>query len=444
MTDASTVATGGELKRALGVSGLTLFGLAYLVPLTIFTTYGIVTELTGGRVALAYVFTLAAMLFTALSYGRMVRAYPVSGSAYTYTQRSFGGHVGFLTGWSLLLDYLFLPMINYLVMGIYLNSQFPSVPIVVWALIGLVLVTVLNIVGITSIAQANTVIIAVQTVFIVVFAALAVRAIGGNDVSLLAPFTGDGSVEGLSVVFAGAAILCLSFLGFDAVSCMAEESRNPTVDIPKAVVLVTVGGGVLFIILASLAQLAHPETTFADPDSAAVDVMLTVGGSVLSSIFVAAYVAGCFGSALTSQASVSRILYVMGRDGVLPRPLAVVLPKYQTPAVAVLLVSFLSLGVLFVDLGQLASLISFGALVAFSSVNASVIKHYWIDAGERGQGAALKYLILPGVGLALSLWLWTSLSPDALKFGLGWLAVGLIYLVVLTRGFRRPPPQMES
>lgn len=81
--DALHLSSDLHLKRALGVTGLTMFGLAYLVPLTVFTTYGIVTEITGGRVAFAYVFTLAAMLFTALSYGRMVLAYPVSGSAYT-------------------------------------------------------------------------------------------------------------------------------------------------------------------------------------------------------------------------------------------------------------------------------------------------------------------------------------------------------------------------
>ena len=106
-TDQATVATGDvRLKRALGLPGLTLFGLAYLVPLTVFTTYGVVTELTGGRVALAYVFTLAAMLFTALSYGRMVEAFPVSGSAYTYTSKAFGPQAGFLSGWALMLDYV--------------------------------------------------------------------------------------------------------------------------------------------------------------------------------------------------------------------------------------------------------------------------------------------------------------------------------------------------
>ncbi|MCB0943951.1 MAG: amino acid permease, partial [Mycobacterium sp.] len=116
----------GHLKRALGLPSLVLFGLVYMVPLTVFTTYGIVTETTGGRLPLAYVVTLITMVFTALSYARMSAAIPVAGSAYTYTQRTFGAPVGFLAGWSLLLDYLFLPMLNYLVIGLYLNAALPA------------------------------------------------------------------------------------------------------------------------------------------------------------------------------------------------------------------------------------------------------------------------------------------------------------------------------
>ncbi|MDT5176260.1 MAG: putrescine importer, partial [Mycobacterium sp.] len=140
----------GHLKRALGVPALVLFGMVYMVPLTVYTTYGIVTQLTGGRLTVAYLVTLAAMVFTARSYARMSAAFPVAGSTYAYTQRTFGAPVGFLAGWSLLLDYLFLPMLNYLVIGIYLEAAIPAVPAWVFVLASIVLVTVLNIVGIVS------------------------------------------------------------------------------------------------------------------------------------------------------------------------------------------------------------------------------------------------------------------------------------------------------
>lgn len=439
---ASPPSSGVTLRRALGLPSLALFGLAYLVPLTVFTTYGIVTEETGGRVALAYCVTTVAMIFTALSYARMVRAYPVAGSAYTYAQKSFGGHVGFLAGWSLMLDYLFLPMINYLVIGIYMEAQFPSVPLWVWVLLAIALVTVLNVVGITSIARASSIVIAVQAVFIVVFVALALRQVGGAE-TVVNPFVGDGSLDGLGPVLAGAAILCLSFLGFDAVSTMAEEAKDARRDIPRAILLVTVGGGAMFVVLSSVAQMAHPATTFDDPDAAALDVMGAVAGSWLGTFFTAAYVAGCIGSALTSQASVSRIMYVMGRDGVLPRPLAHLAPRWRTPVVAIGLVSVVSLLATVLDLGLLASVVSFGALIAFSVVNLAVIKHYAIDEGRRTGADLVRYLVMPSIGFAMSVWLWTSLSGQSLTMGLSWLGIGIVYLAWLTRGFRRPPPEMD-
>src|ERR1700710_2250372 len=180
--------TEGHLKRVLGVPSLVLFGLVYMVPLTVFTTLGIVTQLTGGRLSVAYLVTLAAMVFTARSYARMSAAYPVAGSAYAYTQKSFGAPVGFLAGWSLLLDYLFLPMLNYLVIGIYMSAAIPAVPPWVWILISIVVVTVLNVVGIVSVARANFVLLAVQIVFILVFIVMAFVATSKlGSVNLMAP-----------------------------------------------------------------------------------------------------------------------------------------------------------------------------------------------------------------------------------------------------------------
>ncbi|MFN8058081.1 MAG: APC family permease [Vicinamibacterales bacterium] len=156
----------GELRRVLTLPALVLFGLVYMVPLTVFTTYGLVTVQTGGRLPTTYLITSVAMFVTALSYGAMVRAFPVAGSTFTYATSVFGPVVGFVAGWSLLLDYMFLPMINYLVIGLYLNAQLPSIAPWVFVLAGILAVTVLNVVGIDSIAKANLVIIAAQAIFI--------------------------------------------------------------------------------------------------------------------------------------------------------------------------------------------------------------------------------------------------------------------------------------
>ena len=449
-----------RLRRVLGLPGLVLFGLVYLVPLTVFTTYGLVSLQTGGRLPMAYCLTLVAMLFTAWSYAVMGKVFPAAGSAFSFASNTFGASIGFLAGWALLLDYLFLPMINYLVIAIYLNTEFPTVPLWAFILGCIVLVSVLNVVGIKSIARANFLVIAAQAIFIVVFFVLSFRLLAGaGPLDLWAPFTGghgygaagvDPAI-GLAPLLAGAAVLCLSFLGFDAVSTMAEEASNPTRDIPRAVMFVTLGGGLLFVILAYVANLVLPHPTclpaldsacgFAD--NASVDVMARAGGHFLSAFFVAAYCAGAFGSAFTSQASVSRILYTMGRVGMLPHAFGALSARYGTPVLAILVVSVLSLLAIWIDLGTLASMISFGALVAFSAVNLSVIKHHLVDQRRRTGHALLLYGVLPACGCALTAWLWTSLQAQSMIVGLAWLASGAVYLLIITRGLRRTPPAME-
>lgn len=435
----------GRLRRALGLPSLVLFGLVYMVPLTVFTTYGIVTQTTGGRLSVAYLVTLAAMVFTARSYARMAVAYPVAGSAYTYTQRSFGAPVGFLAGWSLLLDYLFLPMINYLVIGIYLNAAVPAIPGWVFVVLSIAAVTLLNIVGIVSVARANLVIIAIQAIFIVTFLVLAcskVFSLGAVD--LLAPIHGDGGATGFSPVLAGAAILCLSFLGFDAVSTLSEEAKDPKRSVPQAIMIATVVAGVIFVVLSYLGQLVFPSNEFTDVESGSLDLMLTAGGQFLQTFFTAAYVAGALGSAIASQASVARILYAMGRDGVLPRSFfGHVSPRFATPVYAILAVSAVSLLATVISLTTLASVISFGALVAFSVVNLSVIKHYFVDRRERDGVGLISNLVLPLIGFLLTVWLWTSLSGLTLVIGLSWLAAGFVWLAGVTRGFQRPTPVLD-
>ncbi|MEO6309953.1 MAG: APC family permease, partial [Leifsonia sp.] len=287
-TPPATSSGEGQLRRVLGVPSLVLFGLVYMVPLTIFTTYGLVTQMTGGRLPLAYIVTLVAMVFTARSYGLMSKAFPFAGSAYTYTQRSFGPGIGFLAGWALLLDYLFLPMINYLVIGIYLNAAFPAMPSWTFVLATIILVTILNIIGIVSVARANLLIIAVQGIFIVVFVGLAIGSINsGTTVNLLAPFTGTGENGGFLPIAAGAAVLCLSFLGFDSVSTLAEEARNPRRSLPKAIMIITLLAGVIFVGLSYVAYLVLPTASFANVDSAALDVMTKAGGQVFAAFFTA-------------------------------------------------------------------------------------------------------------------------------------------------------------
>lgn len=440
----SNINEGAALRRVLGLPSLVLFGLAYMVPLAVFDTYGIVTQLTEGHLPTAYILTLAAMFFTAYSYGRMVEVIPVAGSAYSYSRHAFGGHVGFMVGWTLMLDYIFLPMLNYVLIGIYMSEYFPGVPASYWIIGTILLVTGLNILGIRVVARMNFIIIAFQAIFLVVFLTLFLTSLDRDGAaSLIAPFYTDEMRIGS--VLAGAAILCLSFLGFDAVSTLSEETRNPRRDIPRAIMLCTLSGGIIFVIAAWAGHVIFPEwQSFTDPDSAALDVMKRAGGAFMVSFFTAAYVSGTFASTMAAQASVSRILYAMGRDQVLPRGLfGIIHQRFGTPVRATVFVGIVSLLATVISLELVASMISFGALAAFSLVNLSVLKTYLIDQNKRQGTDLLRYGVLPGCGFLLTVWLWTGLSSLTFAVGLVWVGVGFLYLLYLTGFFSRPVPQLD-
>lgn len=440
-----------HMRRALGLTGLTFFGVTYMTVITVFTTYGIVNQVTDGKLPAAYIVAVVTMLFTAASYAAMVRRYPVAGSAYTYAQQSFGGGPGFLTGWVMLLDYLFIPMINFMLIGIYLNTQFPAIPVWAFTLVALLLVLLFNVLGITLVSKLNMAIIALSVVLVVVFMALAFKQYLGGDqaVGIIEPFTfGEG---GIGAVASGAAILALSFLGFDAVSTLSEEAKNPRRDIPRAIMLSTLVGGFFFILVAWAGALAfNPDwssLTDAQIEAAGTTVMDSFGAGWFTSFFVAVYVAGAFGSGMTGQVSVSRILYAMGRDGMLPKPLSRLHKRFGTPSIAAVVVSVFALSALFVPFDTVAFMISFGALAAFAMVNLSVIRTYLFPKGGRTRPATLwelvRYGLFPLIGFGLTIWLWTSLEPVTWLVGLVWIAVGIGVIALVTKGFRKPVPKMD-
>jgi amino acid transporter len=348
-----------------------------------------------------------------------------------------------MVGWALLLDYIFLPMINYLVIGLYMHDYFPGIPNAVWIIGAVVLVTGLNILGIKLLTGMNLVFVAAQIVFIAVFVALGIGKTHHVD-SFFAPFYSSG--VGTGAIAGGAAILALSFLGVDAVSTLSEETREPRKRIPRAIMLCTLVGGGLYILQSYVGHLAFPNyKEFANhQDVASADVMKFVGGDLLNSFFTAIYVAGGFACAMASQASVSRILFAMGRDGSLPKPVFAKLhPRYRTPVVANLIVGAFGLTALFISLATTSSMISFGALAAFSFVNLSVIKHYIVDRGDRSFRAFARYGVIPLLGFLFTIYLWTKLSGLTFKVGLSWVAVGFVYLLGLTRLFRKAPPELQ-
>ncbi len=165
--------------------------------MTIFDTFGIVSGLTDGHVATAYAFALLAILFTALSYGKLVKKFPSAGSAYTYAQKAISPHVGFMVGWSSLLDYLFMPMINILLAKIYTEAIFPGVPSRIFVAVLVGLMTIFNLRGIKLVANLNSIIVVVQVAIMIVFLGPVINGIyhgeGAGTLVSSRPFWSDNA-----------------------------------------------------------------------------------------------------------------------------------------------------------------------------------------------------------------------------------------------------------
>lgn len=438
-----------RLRKSLKLWQVVMMGLAYLTPMTVFDTFGIVSGISNGHVPASYLLALAGVLFTAISYGKLVRQFPEAGSAYTYAQKSISPHVGFMVGWSSLLDYLFLPMINVLLAKIYLSALFPEVPPWVWVVTFVAILTAANLKSVNLVANFNTLFVLVQISIMVVFVILVVQGLhkgeGVGTVWSLQPFISQNAH--LIPIITGATIVCFSFLGFDAVTTLSEETPDAARVIPKAIFLTAMYGGIIFIVASFFMQLFFPDIhRFKDPDAALPEIALYVGGKLFQSIFLCTTFVNTLASGLASHASVSRLLYVMGRDNVFPeRIFGYVHPKWRTPALNVIMVGIVALSALFFDLVTATALINFGALVAFTFVNLSVFNHFWRRKGyNKTWKDRLHYLLLPMVGALTVGVLWINLEATFLTLGLVWAALGLLYLTYLTRRFRKPPPQFDA
>ena len=192
--------------------------------------------------------------------------------------------------------------------------------------------------------------------------------------------------------------------------------------------------GGIFIIQTWLATDLAAGMTFKSADTAFYEIAEAAGGRWLSTLTaVSTALAWGVTVSITSQAAVSRLLYSMARDGKLPRVLASVHPRYQTPHISLYLVGVLSLGIglYFLDAPDvLTSLVNFGALAGFCLLHLAVINHYFI---RQKSGQWLKHLLFPAIGLVIIAYVLVSMSLDAQLLGCGWIAVGLVYLVVLNR-----------
>ncbi len=435
-----------HLRRTLGTLAIVGLGLGYMTPTVIFDTFGIVSEETNFVVPLAYLMAMVAMAFTAVSYGRMVQVYPSAGSAYTYASETIHPNVGFVIGWSSLLDYLLLPLVNALILRSYMEAFFPEVTPGLWVFVVVAVVTSMVMFSMSNTSKLNGILVMFSIVLIVVFVFLTWRQLAageGNGTPFsMQPLWHEGT--NLGPVITGATIVCFSFIGFDAITMYTEEATDAHT-VPRAILLTLLIGGTVFFIAGWFAQSRFPTMEGFSEDalenSALPEIAEMVGGPLFKAFLTAAAFAATLASGLASHASVSRMLYVMGRNGRGPvsRAFSFIHPKWQTPALSVLFVGLVSLLAIPLNLDFVAALINFGALIAFTMVNLTVIVHF---AGKkklvRTPREIATNVVLPALGMIATGILWANLSPDSSRYGLMWLVLGIAVMLVLTRFLRRP------
>lgn len=436
-----------ELKRSLTLTDLLVYGLIFMVPIAPFGIFGGVFQASGGMVALVYAVALVAMAFTAVSYAQMSRAFPMAGSVYTYAGRGIAQPVGFLAGWMVLLDYILIPGLLYLIASLAMASITP-VPVWAWIVGFIVLNTAVNYLGIQFTARVNKVVLVGELAVLAIFLVIGVVALAGGagrGFDLTPVY--NASTFSFGLVFSAVSIAVLSFLGFDAISTLAEENKEAARSIGRATILALVVAGTLFIVQTYVAALLvpDPETLIAEGDAAGTafyDAARVAGGPALATLTaVATAIAWGFANSLVAQAATSRLLFAMARDRQLPGFLAKIHPVRRVPVNATLLVAAVSLVLgLYMATREdgitlLSTLVNFGALSAFLVLHVSVVVHHVVRQGSRDYW---RHLAVPVIGFAILAYVVYRAQVAAQLLGFAWLGVGVLVLVVLLATGRKP------
>jgi len=426
------------LRRTLTLWDLVFYGIVLIQPVAPMGIFGIVSQEARGHVVTTILIGMVAMLLTALSYGRMARAYPSAGSAFTYVGQELHPGLGYVTGWSMVMDYVLNPMICTIWCSKAAMNFVPGIPYPVWVAFFALLFTVMNLRGIKQSARTAQVLTVAMCVVVLLFLGAAVRYILGihlGRADLVRPFY-DPATFSLPVVLTGASIACLTYIGFDGISTLSEEAENPRRNILLATVITCLITGVLASLEVYAAQLVWGDWKgFPDVDTAFVHVAGKAGGPILFAILNATLLVANIGSGSSAHLGAARLLYGMGRSGALPAKLfGVIDPRRNIPRNNVLLVGVLALvGGLLLSYQLGAEMLNFGAFIAFMGVNLAAFTHYW----ARGQDRRWHDFVLPLLGFLICLYLWLSLRWPAKLAGGVWLGLGVLYGAWKTRGFRR-------
>ncbi|HZU44314.1 MAG TPA: APC family permease [Terriglobales bacterium] len=427
-----------RLRRTLTLWDLILYGVIVIQPTAPMSVFGVLSDRGRGHVVTTILLAMIGMLFTAISYGRMARAYPSAGSAFTYVGQEINPALGYVTGWSMVMDYMLNPMICIIWCSKAAMNFAPGVPYFAWAIFFCVVFTGLNLRGIKTSARVNAALAAFMGVVITIFFVSAARYIFGHPHDGTSFFTRpfyDPQTFRVGAVLGGTSIAVLTYIGFDGISTLSEEAENPRRNILLATVLTCVVIGVLSAMEVYAAQLVWPATqAFPDVDTAFVHISGRAAGPWFFAVMNITLLVANFGSGMGAQLGAARLLYGMGRSNALPKSFfGAVDAKRRIPRNNVIFVGLVALGGAFLLSYALgAEMLNFGALIAFMGVNVAALIRYYLRADEK----KLTYLLPPVLGFLICLLLWLNLSTPAKIAGVIWMAAGIAFGAWKTRGFR--------
>lgn len=440
-----------RLRRSLTLWDLIMYGIIVIQPTAPMPAYGVFSNAGQGHVVTSILIAMVAMVFTAMAYGRMARVYPSAGSAYTYVGRELHPSLGYVTGWSMTMDYILNPLICTiwcakamadLLTGTRLQIPYPGL---LWPLFFAALFTVLNLRGVKTSARINNTLCAIMGAVILAFFWYTIRYIFHlpqyPEAFFLRPFYNPQTFT-VNRVFHGTSVAVLTYIGFDGISTLSEEVENPKRNIFLATVLVCVITGFLAAAEVYGAQLLSFQrfgtdfgvfSQFGD-ENVFSHVAGIAGGVLMTKLISVILLIATIGSGMGSQLGAARLLYGMGRSDAIPKKFfGAIHPKTRVPANNVVFVGVIALiGAFLISYGNGAELLNFGALIAFMGVNLAALTHYYI----RGEDRSLGQLIPPILGFLICFFIWIHLSNLAKIVGSIWMISGIAYGAVKTRGFR--------
>ena len=446
-----------RLKRVLGLPDLIIYGIILIQPIAALPLFGHANNLSKGHAVTSILIAMVAMIFTAISYGRMANKYPSAGSAYTYVGKGIHPYLGFITGWSMFMDYMLIPILCVIFTSISANHLLPFVPYYIWIFFFAVSFTILNLNGIKMAARTNWLLMIIMSAVVFWFMIMAVRYVimkeGFTGLFSIKPFYNPESFS-LGSIGSATALAALTYIGFDGLTTLSEEVKNPKRNVMIAVVLTCLITGIWSGSQVYLAQLSWPDWySFGDGllteaektnalDTAIMAVARRIGGMALDTTLSIILLVGSIGSGITGQIGGARLLYGMGRDNVIPgRIFARLDKKHASPRYNIIIVGALALsGALLLNYEESARLINFGAFLAFMGVNIAAMKVYFFDSQDKSFKSIVFNFIPSLIGFIVSLIIWLNLPLKTFLIGGAWMVTGLIYLIFKTNGFKEKNP----